>query len=212
MARISAGIAFLSEKPYNRCMENLVFNKSEFVRALTRLGELVPPGTSITLAGGAALLLAGEIDRATSDGDVILSHPPLARIQTQIEQVAQEMELNTHWLNDGVKGYLEEVPSDFESRVHTEPVAGNLVIQRLGRLDLMTMKLCAGREQDMADLETMSPSAEEIAFLRKQSSRIGETNERAGYLMDLRLEVMVTMPSRDIHLANKTIRARGIGL
>lgn len=45
--------------------------RDELLDALHRLGELIPEKATMVIAGGAALILGGYVDRGTADGDVV---------------------------------------------------------------------------------------------------------------------------------------------
>ncbi|CAN5784851.1 hypothetical protein BH23GEM7_BH23GEM7_28390 [soil metagenome] len=162
--------------------------RNELLQALRRLGELVPPGTEILLAGGAALILAGYIERGTDDGDVVHSQPSLATLSDSIAAVAEERNLSTRWLNDGVKAWSDVLPADFEARLEEVGTFGDLRVRRLGRLDLLVMKFFALREEDLEDLERMAPTDEEIAFVRSQLGRIARIGPDKALRMQLYLD------------------------
>ncbi len=162
--------------------------RSELLLALERLGALCPPDTEIVLAGGAALILGGYIERGTDDGDVIHSEPKLTDIRDFIAAVADEQSLGPSWLNDGVKAWADVLPPDFGSRLAEVGTFGNLRVRRLGRLDLLVMKFFARRVGDLDDLEELAPTPEESEFVRVQLPRIAELDPDRAYRMQLYLD------------------------
>jgi hypothetical protein len=162
--------------------------RSELIQALERLGTLCAAGTEIVLAGGAALILAGYIDRGTDDGDVIHSDPKLADLEDVIAIVAEERDLPGAWLNDGVKAWADVLPPDFLDRLEEVGVFTHLCVRRLGRLDLLVMKFFALRAQDLEDISVMAPVEEEIAFVRGQLGRIARTRPDRALRMELYLD------------------------
>ena len=84
--------------------------RTELLLAFERLGALCPRNAEIVLAGGAALILGGYIERGTDDGDVIHSEPKLTEIRDLIVAVADEQNLGQGWLNDGVKAWADVLP------------------------------------------------------------------------------------------------------
>lgn len=156
--------------------------------ALEQLGERVPPGSEIVLAGGAALIFAGYIERGTQDGDVVHSEPRFAELGDLIIGVAEERNLPTGWLNDGVKAWSDVLPSDFGVRLEEVDTFGNLRVRRLGRLDLLVMKFFALRDEDLEDIEQMVPTDEEIEFVRNQLDRIARTRPDRALKMQLYLD------------------------
>ena len=147
-------------------------DRTDLEVALERLGNSCPEGSDIVLAGGSALVLAGYIDRGTSDGDVIHADPRLADLCRHIEAVADELGLAPGWLNDSVKAWAGVLPPDFHQRLSDVGTFGKLRVRRLGRLDLLVMKFSSLRAVDLDDLDELRPTADEIAFVRGQMSRI----------------------------------------
>lgn len=77
------------------------------LRCLDQLGERIGEPLEITVAGGAALILAHGGERQTADIDAMLTTPPLdATLRRIIAAVAEEEELPAGWLNDAAKGFL----------------------------------------------------------------------------------------------------------
>lgn len=147
-----------------------------------------PRDTEIVLAGGAALILGGYIERGTDDGDVIHSEPKLADIRDLIAAVADEQGLGSGWLNDGVKAWADVLPAGFNSPLEEVGTFGNLRVRRLGRLDLLVMKFFASRVGDLDDLEELAPTREEIEFVRAQLPRIAELYPDRAYRLQLYLD------------------------
>lgn len=114
--------------------------RDELLGALERLGERVPEQAQVVIAGGAALILGGYINRGTADGDVVYAEPPLAQLRSAIRQVAEEMGLSPHWLNDGVKAFADVLPEGFAERTDRLGTFGNLRVLLLGRVDLILSK------------------------------------------------------------------------
>jgi len=160
----------------------------ELLDALQRLGELIPNKAQIVIAGGAALILGDYVDRGTADGDVVYSDPPLAQLRSAILQVAQEMGLSRHWLNDGVKAFGDVLPEDFDQRTDRVGEFGNLRVLLLGRMDLILSKFYGGREVDLEDLAEMGPTDEEIEFVLGQLDRIARFRPDKALKMQLYLE------------------------
>jgi hypothetical protein len=83
-------------------------DRSEIIDALTALAaELDRRGVSgeMYIVGGAAIALAFDERRATSDIDAVFE--PKAVVYEAAESVASQRGLPSGWLNDAVKGFLE---------------------------------------------------------------------------------------------------------
>ena len=184
--------------------------RSELLLALERLGALCPRDTEIVLAGGAALILGGYIERGTDDGDVIHSEPKLTDIRDLIAAVADEQSLGSGWLNDGIKAWADVLPPNFNSRLEEVGTFGNLRVRRLGRLDLLVMKFFARRVGDLDDLEELAPTQEEVEFVRAQLPRIADLYPDRAYRMQLYLDQGESL-YRTTEQQEKPRRGRGKG-
>ncbi len=164
------------------------FDRSVLDRALARLGERVTTHIRIVLAGGSALLYLPGFTRGTNDGDVIVATPRLSTVSAEILAVASEMRLPQTWLNDGAKAWADLLPPDYESRTEVVGHHGLLVVARLGRLDLILLKLAGARPKDLDDLRVLAPTSSEIAFVRAQLERINSFDPKAALRIELYLE------------------------
>ena len=147
---------------------------TELRRALLRLGRTLPEPASITLGGSAALLLAGELDRRTDDGDVVESSVDFARLLDSVRKVEMIEQAPAGWLNTSIQSYTHVLPADFRTRLVRLPRMGRLDVSLLGRPDVVLMKAYAGRERDLQDLIAVAPSPEELAFVERHAPRIAE--------------------------------------
>ncbi|MBI3890446.1 MAG: hypothetical protein HY303_02835 [Candidatus Wallbacteria bacterium] len=161
-------------------------NRDEILAALWQLGELLTQDVEITVAGGAALIVAFKIDRGTADVDAVEAVP---RVDQEFRQAVQEtaelLELNKHWLNDSAKGFADVLAPDFRKRRLHVGNFNRLRVYSLGRRDLILMKLFAMRAQDLEDLGLLAPSKEEIGFVRENLERLGRI--RADQALRIRL-------------------------
>ena len=76
-------------------------------KALIALGERLRARTDIVVGGAGALILTGELPRATSDFDVLFSDPDIGRLQEDIRAVADRLDLTPGWLNGSIQTYLD---------------------------------------------------------------------------------------------------------
>jgi len=141
------------------------------LKALRRVGEtaLLNQVVEMTLIGGAAGMLSSEFtsERVTQDCDIISLIPidAMKEINDAAVKVAQEFDLNDHWLNAKAM-QLNVLPDGWESRRIPINTFGNLEIFSLGRIDLMCTKFYAGSTRDREDIETMNPTKEELEFVK----------------------------------------------
>jgi hypothetical protein len=62
--------------------------KDELRRALDSLGDRLTTRTEIVLGSADALILSGELPRASNDCDVLYSDPEIGRLQNDVRVVA----------------------------------------------------------------------------------------------------------------------------
>jgi hypothetical protein len=149
------------------------------LRALAALGERCPaPTRRIVLAGGSALLLSGQVERTTNDGDVVVATPPLAELAGEIAAVQTDLALPADWLNDRAGRFADFLADDYEARLVPVGRFGRLDAYALGRLDLILMKVLALRAQDQDDLWALAPTDAEWAQVVAQFVRVADRHPR----------------------------------
>lgn len=125
-----------------------ILKSADIIQALELLSEKlkqVDVKGEICIYGGAALLLAFDAREATRDIDVVFSNPQILR--DAAKSVAEELEIDKDWINDGVKGFIshaEDIVSD------GMPQFSNLRIVRPSAEYLLAMKCMSARAQEVA--------------------------------------------------------------
>ena len=123
----------------------------------------------IVLIGGAAGMLTGQLGetRVTTDCDVIRWVPAGAQksVLEVARQMAREEGLPEHWINSQAMD-LDILPDGWRGRTVHIDTFGSLRVSCISRKDLLATKFYAGHPRDVEDLSAMSPSAEELAFVR----------------------------------------------
>jgi hypothetical protein len=120
------------------------------------------------VVGGSALVLIGIIDRPTRDVDVL--HPDLppqiaeASRAFALQMRQRGIELADTWLNNGPSSLSKVLPEGWRHRTQPAFSGRALVLETLGRADLLKTKLFAlcDRGTDLADCIAFSPTAEEL--------------------------------------------------
>lgn len=158
-----------------------MFDAQTLEGAIARLGALLADRGhtyEVVAIGGGGLLLVGHTVRPTKDLDLLAiveaseyqSAKPLpAPLAEAIADVALLLGLPGDWLNSGPTSQLRfGLPEGFRERT-VRRVYGGLTINFASRLDQICLKLYAAvddspRGKHFADLQTLAPSAEEIAF------------------------------------------------
>lgn len=118
-------------------------DRETILRALSllneRFGEAGVIG-EICLFGGTAMVLAFNARLSTADVDAVFQPPEVFRRLAR--EIADEMHLPEDWLNDGVKGYVSNVPEYTSDGL---PEMSNLRIIRPTAEYLLAMKCIASR-------------------------------------------------------------------
>ena len=118
------------------------------------------------IIGGSALGLLGITTRQTRDVDVLVPTIPeavAAREFAATRRAVGEV-LHEDWLNDGPGQVASLLPPGWEDRIQPAYVGQSILLQTLGRSDLLLTKLFAlcDRGTDLADCFALAPSPEEL--------------------------------------------------
>jgi len=146
-------------------------NTSTVERALRRLGEVLEyhRDIEILLVGGAAGMVTGVLspNRVTTDCDVMVDIPPeaMSAVELAAGKVADEMSLSPTCLNSDVQLRLDALPDGWEQRKIPVGTHGRLQVSAASRPDLVAMKVLAGRDQDIEDLQAMRVRQDDVEFV-----------------------------------------------
>jgi hypothetical protein len=151
-----------------------MLGRDQVLEAFRRLsGHLAESGVigEIQLLGGAVMMLAFQAREATKDVDAIFA--PTREIRAAASRVAEEMGLNSDWLNDGAKGFASGA-GDFSDQAL--PQFPNLRLLAPTPEYMLAMKVMAAR----TPAGTERGDKDDIRLLM---NRLGLNN--AGEVMDL---------------------------
>jgi hypothetical protein len=147
---------------------NQRMNATVIERALQRVGEVVEyhAEVEVLLVGGAAAMLTNLLapNRTTVECDVMVYQPESA--MAAAERVAAEQGLVANWLNSDVQMLVGRLPEGWRARRVFVGEFGKLRVWAANRLDLLAMKVIAGRAQDVEDIRAMRMRADEAPFVR----------------------------------------------
>jgi hypothetical protein len=147
-------------------------DKQHLLDAFAALGKRLGQPVHLVIGGAGALILSGELQRATTDCDVLISQPDMGLLQEAIRAVADSQGLAGGWLNASAQGFAEVLPPDCATRLRSLPLYGQLRISVLHRQDAIVMKLFAGRPRDLADVTALYPTQSELDFASGQLDRL----------------------------------------
>lgn len=114
--------------------------------------ELATAGVraDVYVFGGAAMILAYGVDRATRDVDAVFE--PHGAVLEAAGEVAARMALPTWWLNEQTSAYLSPQADADVPAVFDHP---NLRVAAASADHMVAMKALAGRAQDLEDLRAL---------------------------------------------------------
>jgi hypothetical protein len=148
-------------------------NASKVEQALSTLGKRFSYHTEVELllVGGAAGMLTGLLPpaRTTTDCDVIAYVPEdaMGAVELAAARVASELGLPETWLNSDVQLRRDALPDDWQARRIVIGAWGQLRVFAVSRIDLIAMKVLAGRPQDLEDVHSMKPRRDDVEFVRR---------------------------------------------
>jgi hypothetical protein len=109
------------------------------------------------IVGGAVMALAHDAKRVTEDVDSHIRNGRDAVKRAVREIAAEERDLSPEWLNEAVTmRHLPEGPDEGESAMYTDT---HLQVNGASVERMIAMKLHAGRDADLDDLDTLLPAA-----------------------------------------------------
>ncbi len=97
----------------------------------------------------------------------MVSIPPeaMSAVEIAADKVAVEMTLSPTWLNSDVQIRLDALPDGWDKRKISVGTFGRLRVYAASRPDLVAMKVLAGRDQDIEDLQAMRVRPDDVEFL-----------------------------------------------
>jgi hypothetical protein len=170
--------------------------------ALQRLGEtfIYHADVELLLVGGAAGMVTGVLppSRTTTDCDVMVCAPARAMeaVERAAEVVAAEMGLSERWLNSDVQIRLDALPDGWESRRVLAGSWGRLRVWAASRVDLIAMKVLAGRAQDLEDLRVLRVRQDDVVFVRRYLDAVGLKGAAAEQIADA-VELLTSLKIHD---------------
>jgi hypothetical protein len=130
-----------------------LLGRRELLTALAELdeelGNLNVRG-EVFIVGGAAMAIAYDTRRATADVDAVFI--PSSEVRTAASRVAERLNLESDWLNDGAKAFM---PGEDENQIGVYE-GRNLSVAAASPQYLLAMKLMASRvERDQDDIRDL---------------------------------------------------------
>jgi hypothetical protein len=169
--------------------------RNDFLRAFAALGGRLSTLAEIVVAGGSALVLLGIVDRSTADADAVSSRPKLSTLPVTSPPSP------TSWAWPRAGSTTASPPTAICS------LTGLSIAHRDARYVRPAHRARAwprgsdphedgGRPRDLDDLHVLAPTAEDVAFVDQQLSRINKVSPRDALRIQLYLEQHSPTPKR----------------
>lgn len=161
----------------------------EILKLLQLLDQRLKQPERLVLCGGMAVALAFGGKRQTFDLDVIGPLPLSQHLRNKVIEVAKEAGADPDWLNDSAKGFTDYLLFDWQLRlIPIDLGLKNLTIHSIGKPDLIMMKLSAARERDLADIEIMTITKDDVRIILANLERIARFDPKTALNIRLQLE------------------------
>lgn len=117
-------------------IESYLHEINDHLAARDATGEIV-------LCGGAVMALVYDARPSTKDVDALFM--PTGIIREIVAEIADEHGLESDWLNDAAKGFIDTSRMEFEDVF----ALSNLKVRRPGDREMLALKLASAREDSM---------------------------------------------------------------
>lgn len=162
------------------------FNAIELLRDLDEALENESP---LIICGGMALALAFGSGRSTFDIDVIAPVPLDKKIKSAVAHVGLIHKMGENWLNDDCKGFGEYLMPGWKERLIPVDLGfKKLKLYSVGKIDLLVLKLRAGRTKDYIDIDHLGITQKESDQIIRRLDLIARFDTATAMRIKLYLE------------------------
>ena len=150
--------------------------KQKVLKALKSLDHLAPKPFEMIIGGGTAMLCAYNSPLQTFDVDVILKNATMKEIEKAVWKVSEDMGLPKDWLNSWYASFIHTLPEDFSKRLKLIFKGKNIKAYVLGMEDLLIMKCCAHRVQDITYARILIRKKVDFIFVLNHLEELADKN------------------------------------
>lgn len=170
-------------------MEKLI-TKSVMENAFKLLDKALTKPVELILGGGGCMILAHNYPLATSDVDALPKQISFSELDPIVKEIAIKLNLPPDWLNPYFSSFTHVLPPDYQKRVKTVFQGRHLVVQGLGREEMLLMKCFAHRPKDLSHARALVKAGADLqmveALIEKHKSKgIPMASEALDFLDDL---------------------------
>lgn len=145
-----------------------IIDKKLALEAFKQLDKLLKKPVKLILGGGTAMIMAHNFPLSTSGVDAVAKDSSLLEIETEIRQVATQLNLPPDWLNPHFSSFMYTLPMDFEDRLIKVFDEYYLSVFALGKEDMLLMKCFAHRIKDKGHAHFLIKNNLDITIVERQ--------------------------------------------
>lgn len=130
-------------------------NASQMKIALKELDLLLDRKLTLIVGGGGAMLLAHSFPLTTFDIDAVPKGLSTIELSALAAKVGRKLNISPDWLNTWYSSFTYVLPTDYEDRLVSVFKGQHLTVLALGAIDLLVMKVFAGRQKDIPHVRAL---------------------------------------------------------
>jgi len=170
-------------------------NSTKITSLLQELDRHIKTPCKIVICGGAAAIIGYGLKRFTGDIDILEPDPKSESFYKSIKDLSESHGLDSKWINDSVKGFVDFLSPEYKKRlIPFNATFKHLEVFIISKPDFITMKICAWREADKADIASIGISKEDIAIINENLAFIERHSPDKAYKAHLVLAELGIQP------------------
>ena len=146
--------------------------------------------SDLIMGGGGAMILAHHFPKGTTDIDAIPKGQSPEVLDPYVKAVAKELEIEPDWLNPYFSTFSHTLPKDYGTRLIVVFKGQNLIVQALGKEEMLIMKCFAHRAKDLPHARALLKEKVNLEIVEKRfnellSKKIPGTQKAIDFLESL---------------------------
>lgn len=142
-------------------------SKKIILAALKSLDEILPKKVRLIMGGGGAMILAHQFPIATTDVDAVPKGMSIDELDPLVKKISVSLGLPPDWLNPYFGTFAVNLPADFDSRLIQVFSGKKLVVEALGKEDMLIMKCFAHRTKDIGHVKALLKLGADTSMVEK---------------------------------------------
>lgn len=158
--------------------------------AFTTLDRKITKKVTLIMGGGGAMILAHQYPLATTDIDAIAKGMEIQELDPLVKSIALELNLPGDWLNPYFSTFSHTLPADYSQRLVRVFQGKHLIVEALGKEEMLIMKCFAHREKDVGHAKQLIKLGANLKLVEAQieilrAKKIPESQAALDFLDDL---------------------------